>query len=143
MNDDDPIAKGLNILPVMSIHEPKELMVIEDDSDPIATDFNKARTNYDDLIKTGRSALGDLLVVAKQSQNPRAYEVLFNSIKLLGDMNSSMLDLHGKNQELHPEEDLSNANITNNNLFIGSTKEMADILRNIKEGKLIEGNTNE
>ncbi|MDR3503114.1 MAG: hypothetical protein P4L79_11110 [Legionella sp.] len=136
-DDIDPIAKALNILPTITVDQPKNEVTVYS-GDPAQQDFDKARLNYHDLIGTGQTALGDLLVVAKQSQNPRAYEVLFNALKMLGEMNTSMIDLHTKNQENHPEQDMSNAKITNNNLFVGSTAELQKMLTNIKKGTAME-----
>lgn len=143
-NENDPIAKALGILPMITV-TPKQEVAVSEPQNPIEEDFGKARTNYHNLIDSGQSALSELLIVAKQSQNPRAYEVLFNAMKMLGEMNSSMLDLHSKNKELHPETDLSNnaKSITNNNLFLGTTAEMQQLLIDIKNGKTIEGSLND
>ena len=42
----------------------------------ISDDFEYARENMMEVINKGQEALFDLMDVAKQSQHPRAYEVL-------------------------------------------------------------------
>lgn len=143
MENNDPIAKALNLIPNISVAESREVAVVDNFTDPAEQDFGLARVNYHDLIQTGQDALSELLIVAKQSQAPRAYEVLFNALRMLGEMNTDMVDLHVKRAESQPDQDLRNSNITNNNLFVGSTLEMQKLLKNIKEGKAINGDTND
>ena len=61
---------------------PKQTDIIPNDSNHeefINDDYEHVRFNMRDLLNTGKDALLDALEVAKQSEHPRAYEVVGRS----------------------------------------------------------------
>ena len=74
-----------------------------DEKQPADNDFEYARRTYHDLINKGSEALEDMIEVAKATEHPRAYEVLSNMMKNMGDINGSLLDLHKKKKDFHKE----------------------------------------
>ena len=69
------------------------------------TDFQYARENLYNLIERGQDGLEELLEIAKQSQHPRAFEVVGQMIDKLANTNKELLNLHktkqtGKKQNL-------------------------------------------
>ena len=105
----------------------------------IENDYDYVRTNMRDLLATGSDALLDALEVAKQSENPRAYEVVGTIMKNLADMNQQLLDVHQQKQKLtgmeKVKEDQSKQITNNNAIFVGSTSELAKMIQNMNSGE--------
>jgi len=129
MKTRDPISDILDITPM---EEEKKLPTTYrpslDDDREIDTDTKYVRQNMYDLIEKGHGAIDELLAVADQSQHPRAYEVLANMIKTMGDMNKDLIDMHEKKRKLKQAEEKEEKAITNNNLFVGSTSELLKLM---------------
>ena len=103
----------------------------------IQSDYEFSRETYYQLLDKGEESLELMIEVARESEHPRAFEVLSNMMKQTADIADKLMDLNKKNKEIHKEELLSDARqITNNNVFLGSTTELQRFLLN-KE-KLIE-----
>lgn len=94
----------------------------------IQNDFNYARENLMDVIEKGQEALFDLMDVARQSQHPRAYEVLSNMMNTLVGANKDLLDLQTKKKKLLEAEPEANNQQVTNNLFVGSTAELQKMI---------------
>ena len=103
----------------------------------IDDDYVNVRDNLYDLMETGREALLDMLEVAKQSEHPRAYEVVGNIMKQLADMNQQLLDIHQQKQKLDsPNKKEQTGNVTTNNaIFVGSTNDLSKFLNNMNSEK--------
>jgi hypothetical protein len=112
-------------------------------------DFAVARENVKGILEKGQEALDSILRIAEASEHPRAFEVAANLIKTLTDSNKSLLDLHEQRRQLAPvkapEEKKEAAQITNNNVFVGTTAELLELVKAGKNpfdnGKLIDGGT--
>ena len=63
-------------------------------------DFEFARENMMDVINKGQEALYDLIDVARQSQHPRAYEVLATMMNTMVGASKDLLDLQAKKKKL-------------------------------------------
>lgn len=103
----------------------------------IGVDFEKTRTNLHVILQQGQEALTHALSVAKQSEHPRAFEVVGGLMKHLSDINTQLLDLHKKKQAIEaPKAEQSEAkNVTNNSIFVGSTSELSKMLSDLRKGK--------
>ena len=91
-------------------------------------DYEYARRNLYDVIEKGSSALEDIMDIAKQSESPRAFEVVTNLIKTMVDANKDLLELAKKHKELNKEEDQGPSTV-NNNLFVGSSAELLKMIK--------------
>lgn len=114
----------------------KEIAKVEDPSVDISNDYIESRKNYYDLIEKGQEAIDGILDFAKESEHPRAYEVAAQLIKNVSEVNTQLIDLQKKMQDLRDSKSIPN-NVTNaieNAVFVGSTNELQ---------KLIKGNKNE
>lgn len=103
-----------------------EVQLISDDED--FKDLREIRENLKKYTSIGEQALNELLDVAVQSQNPRAFEVLSQLIKSLSDVNKEISEQVKKNIDLKAPRITEN-NITNNNLIL-STNELLEKLQN-------------
>ena len=90
-------------------------------------DYEYSRDTYYDLIEKGRESLELMIEVARESEHPRAFEVLSGMIKGIADVNDKLMDLNKKQKELQ-KEDKPAESTTNNNLFVGSTTELQRML---------------
>ena len=128
-NLNDKLSKALDIEPIELIPS-KEIVEIKD---PIEDDAEFARQNLRDLIEKGNDAAEHIIAVAKQSDHPRAFEVVAGMLKNLSDMNKDLLEIQKRKQDLQPKvtNNTQNLNI-DKAVFVGSTSEL---LKQLKENK--------
>ena len=107
-------------------------------------DYEYTRETLYDLIEKGREGIEEMIEVARQSEHPRAYEVLAGLIKDTAQTSEKLMDLHRKIKSLDqmmlpsPKDDGGN---TTNNLFIGSTTELQRMLKDISEKDITPDST--
>ena len=92
-------------------------------------DYEYARRNLYDVIEKGQTALDDILDVAKQSESARVYEVATNLIKTMVDANKDLLSLAKVKKELEKDDNVPEKQVTNNNLFVGSSAELLKMIK--------------
>ena len=96
-------------------------------------DYNYARENYYNLIERNQDAVEEMLEIAKQSENARAFEVVGQLIKSGLDANEALMKLHKTKKELNVEKGPTQVT---NALFVGSTAELQKLLKSkLKETK--------
>lgn len=99
-------------------------------------DFQEARDILKRTAEYSEEAIKGMLHIARNSDQPRAYEVAGQLIKALQDNANAMMDVQDKAKKVKGEEvKAKNSAVTNNNLFVGSTK---DLLRALKDEQVIE-----
>ena len=103
--------------------------ITDEDSE---TDFQYARENLYNLIERGTDGLEELLEIAKQSEHPRAFEVVQQTIGQLTTTNKELLNLHKTKKDMRTEK--GGPTSVNNNLFVGSTAELQKMLKGKKDG---------
>ncbi|MDB2498470.1 terminase [Alphaproteobacteria bacterium] len=96
--------------------------------DNVSNDYNYSRQTYYDLIERGKESLDLMIEVARESEHPRAFEVLSGMIKNVSDVNDKLMDLNKKNKDISAE-DIKAIEKTTNNLFVGSTAELQRMLQ--------------
>ena len=94
----------------------------------IKDDYEFSRATYKDLIRTGTSSLDVLAELARESEHPRAFEVLSNTIKDLGDTTEKLMKLQKDKDDLQTKSKEESRKVTNNNVFVGSTTELQRFL---------------
>jgi len=99
--------------------------------DEVETDSALARKNIKSLLDKGSGAIDNLLLVAQESEHPRAYEVAANFIKVLADLNKDLLEVQKKKKDLQPQAVTQSINVEKA-VFVGST---AELLKQIRENK--------
>ena len=126
--DVDPSATNVEIV------SSTEVMPVKPE-DVVETDTEYARRNIRDLIDKGSVAVDNLLQVSKESEHPRAYEVVAGLMKTMADLNKDLLELQKRKKDLQPQLDSASnrGNITvEKAVFVGST---AELLKQIRENK--------
>ena len=100
------------------------------DKDNVKSDYEYSRDTYYELLEKGKMSLETMMEVARESEQPRAFEVLSNMIKNLSDVNDRLMDLNKKKKDLDRKEEIKKIANTTNNLFVGSTSELQKLLKN-------------
>lgn len=113
---------------------PIEGVVVPED-DKVELDFEYVRENLQELIAQGQDAVQELIMIAKQSQHPRAFEVIATLLKATADMNNDLLAVHKKKNDLRPTQasHSKGVGVTNNNVFVGSTAELQTMIENMNK----------
>ena len=96
----------------------------------VDNDYKYSRDTYYELVEKGKQSLELMIEVARESEHPRAFEVLSGIIKNISDVNDRLMDLNKKKKDLDRKEEIKNIANTTNNLFVGSTAELQKILKN-------------
>ena len=106
-----------------------ELVPIVNETD-LEADYLKSRETYHNLIKKGTDALDHVLEVAKQTDESRAFEVVGQILKATSEVNKELLDMQKTMLDIKQIEINSGPkNVTNNTLFVGSTKDLQQFLK--------------
>lgn len=103
-----------------------------EDQEDQKDDYVLARRTFRDLIHKGNDAIEDLTDLAKQSESPRAYEVLATLMKTVGETTKDLFDLQKRKKDLAggTEKKLDESAITiDKAVFVGTT---AELLRKVK-----------
>ena len=97
--------------------------------DDIEKDYEYTRGNLYSIIEKGQEAINGILEVAQDSDMPRAYEVAGQLIKSVSDATDKLMDLQKKLKDVNEEEKRGPKNVTNA-LFVGSTADLAKLIKN-------------
>lgn len=90
-------------------------------------DIELAKKNIENIINLGDDAVKEMVEIAKQSESPRAFEVVSTLMKTLLDANKDYVEMSTK-KRYAKEEHKTETNVTNNNLIVST----ADLLKMIK-----------
>ena len=100
----------------------------------IEKDYEYTRGNLYSIIEKGQEAINGILELAQDSEMPRAYEVAGQLIKSVSDATDKLMDLQKKVKDVNEDAPQKGPNTVNNALFVGSTAELAKLLKNgVKE----------
>ena len=136
-------ALGIDPLPLLSpatITAPVASNAVVDTMD---TDIEYVRQNLYDVISKTSEAVDQLMQISRESQHPRAYEVLAQLLKNQADTAHQIVDLHKKKKDIQKQDSLpSNPANTNMNVqnavFVGTTAELLKIMKR-NDQPVIEG----
>ena len=102
--------------------------------DDITKDYEYTRGNLYSIIEKGQEAINGILELAQDSEMPRAYKVAGQLIKSVSDATDKLMDLQKKLKDVEEETQQKGPSTVNNALFVGSTAELAKLLKNgVKE----------
>ena len=98
--------------------------------DDIEKDYEYTRGNLYSIIEKGQEAINGILELAQDSEMPRAYEVAGQLIKSVSDATDKLMDLQKKVKDVNEDSPSKGPSTVNNALFVGSTAELAKLLKN-------------
>ena len=107
----------------------KKIEKIKSTVDDVKKDYDYTRGNLYSIIEKGQEALNGVLELAQESEMPRAYEVAGQLIKNVADATDKLLDLQKKLKDVEAEEKVKGPSTVNNALFVGSTADLAKMLK--------------
>ena len=111
---------------IIDIEEPELNQHIEaEKKDDVVDDYEFSRDQYHALIEKGNTALESLLDIAKEGEQPRAFEVATQLINSLSATTKELLILQKTKKEV---EGTNKPTKNENNLFNGSTSELQKLL---------------
>lgn len=142
MKTSESLSKALGIEHEVEILPPlkQEVAVIEE---PAAVgsvdqqeDYTLARSTFRQLITKGNDAIEGISDLAKESESPRAYEVMATLMKTVAETTKDLYDLQKKTKDLltnSGSKKLDETNITvDKAVFVGTT---AELLRKVKNNE--------
>ena len=97
--------------------------------DDVKKDYEYTRGNLYSIIEKGQEAINGILELAQESEMPRAYEVAGQLIKSVSDATDKIMDLQKKLKDVNEEDTKGPTNVTNNALFVGSTADLAKLIK--------------
>jgi len=112
------------VAPIIEREKPDRLT-----KNDIEKDYDYTRGNLYSIIEKGQEAINGILEIAQESEMPRAYEVAGQLIKSVSDATDKLLDLQKKVKEVNEEEKKGPTSVTNNALFVGSTADLAKLIK--------------
>ena len=113
---------------IIDIDEPKEIQIapqVKTDTTDLTSDYDFSRDQYHTIIEKGNDALASLLEIAKEGEQPRAFEVATQLMNSLAATTKELLILQKTKKEV---EGTNKPTKNENNLFIGSTSELQKLL---------------
>jgi hypothetical protein len=116
------------IVPIENEEIMKKIDTITSTVNDVKKDYEYTRGNLYSLIEKGQEAINGILELAQESEMPRAYEVAGQLIKNVADATDKLMDLQKKLKDVE-EEKQKGPTTVNNALFVGSTAELAKLLK--------------
>ena len=95
----------------------------------VEKDYEYTRGNLYSIIEKGQEAINGILEVAQDSDMPRAYEVAGQLIKSVSDATDKLIDLQKKLKDVNEETVAKGPSTVNNALFVGSTADLAKLIK--------------
>lgn len=123
-----------DIVPIEVEKVSNEIQKISSPADDVKKDYEYTRGNLYSLIEKGQEAINGILELAQESEMPRAYEVAGQLIKNVADATDKLMDLQKKLKDIE-EEKTKGPTTVNNALFVGSTAELAKLLKQQTENE--------
>ena len=114
---------------IIDIEEPEkteQAPAVEITTTDLTSDYDFSREQYHNIIEKGNEALIELLSIAKEGEQPRAFEVATQLMNSLAATTKELLILQKTKKEVEGNKTPSGK--TENNLFIGSTSELQKLL---------------
>ncbi len=151
MDDTDPMSKFLGMASIDEvIARQNELVTYNEHAlvpveTPVRTDprkdedFETSRDTLNNILVQGTTAIDEMMNIAKQSQNPAAYEKLAALINSMNQVSKTLLDIHVKKKVLD-KVDLDNPALredaqkpdVHNHLYVGNTADLLSLIHRNK-----------
>ena len=126
-----------------NLPQEKQVVAIPEQNRDIKDDYEYSRVKYKGILDRGEEALDGMMQLAAESEHPRAYEVLSGMLKNMADVTDKLMDLQKKKTDLTKEEEKEKPKqLTQNNVFVGSTTDLQRMLLD-KAGDTIDVDPNE
>ena len=110
-----------------NIEEVKHSEIREQD---LVDDYTEHRETLKELVNQGQEALQNLLLLAKESEHPRAYEVTGHLLKTTADLTKDLIELQVTMNKIENSKDGGKPQkVVNNAILVGSTNDLLEQLK--------------
>ena len=127
------LSEIFDVEPMKEVSKEEILPAVIEYADPVNADADFARENIRELVTQGNQAVNELMLIARDGQHPRAFEVLSGLMKNLADMNKDLLEIQKRKKDLTPKAESQNNLNIDKAVFVGSTAELVKMLKNQKQ----------
>lgn len=111
-----------------------ELVPVGDTPDiPTGAEFSDVQESIRQIAELGAQKLHELGEVASASQHPRVYEAFTELLKGVVTANKELMEIKKLNVDIEGQKQVDEPNVVNNNLFVGSTKELMEQMKQLKD----------
>jgi hypothetical protein len=130
MSTFDGLDKVFDVEPTEIVVETEVKDIAPSQKPELQQDYEVTRAQLHNLVMKGQEAIDGILDVARSSDHPRAYEVAGQLIKNVADVADKLIDLQKKMKDIDEKAATKSSPTTvNNTMFVGSTSELAKILK--------------
>jgi hypothetical protein len=126
------LSEIFDVEPIKESTQVETLPVVIESNDPVNADADFARNNIRELVTQGNQAVNELMLIARDGQHPRAFEVLSGLMKNLADMNKDLLEIQKRKKDLIPKTETQNNLNIDKAVFVGSTAELVKMIKSNK-----------
>lgn len=140
----DKLSEALGIEPRQVPSNTKTTAVIASNAavSTLENDMEFARQNLYDVVQKTSESIDQLMEISRESQHPRAYEVLAQLLKNQADSTQQLLNLHKTKKEIDKKTETESAPVEQNTniqnaVFVGTTSELLKIMKS-KDSNAIE-----
>jgi hypothetical protein len=127
------LSEIFDVEPIKEVSREEILPAVVEYADPVNADAEFARDNIRELVTQGNQAVNELMLIARDGQHPRAFEVLSGLMKNLADMNKDLLEIQKRKKDLAPKAESQNNLSIDKAVFVGSTAELVRMLKTQKQ----------
>jgi hypothetical protein len=127
------LSELFDVEPIKEESKIETLPAVVEYADPVNADAEFARDNIRELVTQGNQAVNELMLIARDGQHPRAFEVLSGLMKNLADMNKDLLEIQKRKKDLIPKTEAQNNLNIDKAVFVGSTAELVKMLKTQKQ----------
>ena len=127
------LSEIFDVEPIKEVPKEEILPAVVEYADPVNADADFARENIRELVVQGNQAVNELMLIARDGQHPRAFEVLSGLMKNLADMNKDLLEIQKRKKDLVPKAESQNNLNIDKAVFVGSTAELVKMLKTQKQ----------
>jgi hypothetical protein len=101
-------------------------------------DYKIARNNLKDLVSKGNLAIEQLMMIATESEHPRAFEVVATLIKNTAEANEKLLAIQKETRAMKGMNNRSNnSGVTvDKAIFVGSTSELSKLIKGKRDDNI-------
>ena len=127
------LSEIFDVEPIKETPQVETLPAVVEYADPVNADADFARENIRELVTQGNQAVNELMLIARDGQHPRAFEVLSGLMKNLADMNKDLLEIQKRKKDLAPKAETQNNLSIDKAVFVGSTAELVKMIKTQKQ----------
>ena len=91
--------------------------------------YEQSKDNLQELIDNGKEAMEELLVIAKEGQHPRAYEVYGTLLKNMVDANKELLSIQKQMREMDNNRQKAGDTKIDKAIFVGTAADLNKLLK--------------